>query len=368
MAFVPAAFLLSAAFVSSGNIIKAQAADTYGEASYGEEAQNSYQESSGTVDNGAGSGLEDDGAYQGTQDAGSGNSSEKLDMEYQGPVDIYTGEPLTGEDSSSAENVTLPDGSVYSRSAHSFTYASPDGTGSISSTVPDGTITTESVSIVPEDDMEVNVYNEGESIDEDMSAISKEGSYSVVTGSSGNEQVIMTFEIVPEKTGKLTAYTLPEGFTLQSIIINGESQPINSARYVDFTNEGVYEVDYQCEASGVSYELILEIDHTYPEITITGTTDGIARGPVTVEGIEEGDTVTVLKDGEGTSLPQDNTLRSVGKYTVTVSDDAGNASSVEFEIRLYLNWQGGAFFAAAAGVVAAAIIYMYVSRKRLRVR
>ncbi|MBP5265623.1 MAG: hypothetical protein J6Z06_02230, partial [Lachnospiraceae bacterium] len=84
--------------------------------------------------------------------------------------------------------------------------------------------------------------------------------------------------------------------------------------------------------------------------------------------LADGDRVTVTFNGDDVHAPANGIFRSVGKYVVVVTDDAGNAITEEFTIRMYLNMQGGIFIALAIAVFVGAGVYMYVSRKRLRVR
>ena len=61
-------------------------------------------------------------------------------------------------------------------------------------------------------------------------------------------------------------------------------------------------------------------------------------------------------------------LKTPGKYELTVTDKAGNAVTESFEIGMYLNAQGLWFTLLAAAVLISAGVYMYLARKRLRVR
>ena len=292
-----------------------------------------------------------------------------VDMDYEGAVDIYTGTPAYDNEVSAADQVVLPDGSIYDRNAHTFNFTvSEDGKQMYCSSA-NGMITTTPVSIECDEGLSVILYKDGKKYsNDDISTITDAGSYAVTYSDGEQEQQVMTFIIVSEKTGKISSYTLPAGFRIESVSRNGALQPVYQTGLVDFSAEGEYRVSYRCTASGISYTLAVIIDHTPPDVTYEGVENGVARGPVTLNGLEEGDTVSVLIGEESVDPPAKNVFRAVGKYTVTVTDDAGNYVTDKFRIQLYLNFQGILFGVLALAVFASAGIYMYVSRKRLRVR
>ena len=297
------------------------------------------------------------------------STSPQVDMDYEGAVDIYTGAPAQGTTSSEIQAVMLPDGSIYDRPTHMFVYTPPNSDGTISCSVASGMITTQTVQMTASEGVSAKLYLNGKEVtDADFSKIETPGKYSVTCTNRDGEQQVLTFTIVAEKTGKISNYTMPSGFTVQSVTAGNGSTPVLNQRNVDLSQDGAYNVTYRCEATGIDYNLIVEIDHTPPAVTFEGLKDGIARGPVTMTGLEEGDTVNVQIDGDPASAPSDGIFRSVGKYKVTVVDDAGNSVTENFQIRLYSNLQGILFGILTVAVIAAAGIYMYISRKKLRVR
>ena len=68
------------------------------------------------------------------------------------------------------------------------------------------------------------------------------------------------------------------------------------------------------------------------------------------------------------NLSKDYVIRSPGKYVVTVTDDAGNSVSEKFEIKFYLNEQGWFFGLLILTIIVLAVVYMIMSKKKLRVR
>lgn len=292
-----------------------------------------------------------------------------VDIDYQGAVDIYTGAPVSEEEGTTVQTVRLSDGSYYDRESHTFHYTVLGQEEEVISSVAGGMITTDAVSLTIPENLGVKLYRDGAVVSEaDFSAIQTPGEYSLVVVGTDSETLLLTFTIVSAKTGKLTTYMLPDGFMLQSVSIDGTMQATNYTGSIDFSKEGSYEVSYRCLATGISYTLRVIIDHTPPEISFEGVTNGVARGPVQLNGVEETDTVTVLFNDTEVKYPNTGLFRSVGKYRVTVTDDAGNATTENFKIQLYLNIQGVFFVLLAIGLIIGVVVYMYVSRKKLRVR
>ena len=86
-------------------------------------------------------------------------------------------------------------------------------------------------------------------------------------------------------------------------------------------------------------EVTEEPDTTAPVITINGESYqgkgnniGYVNGDVILSLAEENLEVVVTKDGEELSFEDDMTLSLDGKYVITVTDEAGNVTSVEFSI------------------------------------
>ncbi|MCR5815866.1 MAG: hypothetical protein K6F91_03190 [Ruminococcus sp.] len=298
-------------------------------------------------------------------------ASADADVDYEGEINIFTGEPIVDEDGNEEkQTVRLLDEGVYDFEQETYTYTVPsDGTMKVISSVPNKMITTDSVSIDTEGGVSVSIYLDGELLDEvDFSDIDMIGSYAVVATSADSEDQVLSFTIIPEKTGMISSYQLPEGFELTEVILDDEEQDITDKNMVKLKKDGEYVISYRCKATGVEYGLKTEIDHTPPALEIDGVEDNKARGAVTVSGIDRNDTVEMTMDGEDYDLPKDGVIKMPGKYEISVTDDAGNTVSDEFEIKFYLDRQGLIFGLLALGVILGAIAYMIVARKKLRVR
>ena len=290
----------------------------------------------------------------------------EIDIDYSGEIDISTGQAVDIEDSDAARTVTVSEGVSYDTGSRMFRFSIPENGDHVYASVSDKMITAQPVSLKIDPGVTVQVYNDGEAMDDlDISYITQPGNYSVTQLTNGEiENQIFSFMIVPKVTGAVSSYKLPAGFTLKEIAFNGETKPLSGTDTVDMTKDGDYTVTYSCKATGIDYGLKLTVDHTPPSVTVKGLKDGKARSAVTVSGFERSDDVAVKHNGEELDLPEDGVLKMPGRYEVTVTDVAGNSVTETFTIRMYLNAQGVWFALLLFAVIAAAAVYMYLSRKK----
>ncbi len=235
---------------------------------------------------------------------------------------------------------------------------------SVSMNVPDGIVTNGAVSLGVPRGLTAKVYKDGNLLTQpDLENITEPGGYVVLLGNNGSFS--LSFTIVTAYNRHLVRYNLPDGFSVQHVMHNG--QDVKSAESsVDMKQEGSYVIDYGCEYIGRSYRLEVIMDHIAPTLTITGADNGYADGPVEVSDVEPGCTVTVLRDGE--EIPFRSPFTGSGQYTVTVKDKAGNTSVYNFAIGLYFTHNRLTAFIILAAAIGALAAYMWISRKRLRIR
>ena len=292
-----------------------------------------------------------------------------VDMDYEGEVDIYSGNPISSEDTSSRRTIALADGSLYDTESEMFIYTAPDTNLTVTSSVADGMMTTDPVSLDIDSGLSSVLYLDGEEEkDADLKNIKDPGKYSLVVTGSGTDHQLISFTIIPKKTGSVSSYKLPLGFDLKELHISGREEQFSNVGVVDLSQDGDYTITYHCNLTGKDYGLSVTIDHVPPAVTLEGVKDGSARGPVTIKDYAKEDSFDILLNGEDYSFPQDDKLTLPGKYELTITDDAGNEVTEKFEIKFYLNYQGLLFGLLFLAVIAAAIGYMIWSRKRLRVR
>ena len=304
----------------------------------------------------------------GQQEASTAVSSDPVDhIGYSGPVDMVTGAPATDGAESTDEYINISENVRFNRISKEYVFSV--GTSSIRSSVSDGMVVTDSVTLAKEGEMNLSVYKDGAAMTDVPSPIKEPGNYVVVTYDNNSEKQLLSFQIVNEITGKLTYLVLPNGFSITSLSVDDQLQS-HSTGTVDMTKEGHYVVNYTSSQTGESYKLDVKIDHTPPQVTFEGLdAENNARGPVTVTGMEEGDTISiVMDDTENVTLDDDNQVSETGSYHVVVTDRAGNSIEQDFRILLYLNLNATLFIVAISLAVLGVVIALIITRKKIRVR
>ncbi|SEP85138.1 hypothetical protein SAMN02910369_00742 [Lachnospiraceae bacterium NE2001] len=306
----------------------------------------------------------DDSYYEDYNTVEEGNDAY---FDYTGELDIYTGLPVGVEEASQAGIVKVNDDCTYDLTNHYFVYQI-GADDKFCASVVDGMVTTAPVNFAAAGEFNMAIYKDGVKLNGIPQTVSEPGSYTAITWDDNSEKQVMTFQIVKSTTGKLAQYVIPSGFSVQSVEIDGVEAD-KGFGMVDMTREGYYDIRYACNATGIVYNLVVSVDHIPPQITIDGVDkNNKAKGPVTIQGLQNGDSVVVYLDDKKTSLKSGNKLTESGTYKVLAYDQAGNVTQKDFEISLYLNIKSVFLFIAFVVLIAGIIVALYITRKRLRVR
>ena len=231
----------------------------------------------------------------------------------------------------------------------------------VKSSVADGMITNNIVSIETNSLTDISLYKDGEIVETtDLSKINEIGNYVLLYGG----KKVLEFKIVGEYSN-LEFFYIPEGFYVKEVLLDGEP-----AEYefdvVSMTVEGLYDVTYVCEATNRIYSFQTCVDRTSPVLSLEELDKkGRAKGPVDLSDRETGTYVKVILDG--TEIEGQELLTESGKYTVTIYDMAGNSTNYNFTIMLYFNMSSAVFILLLLAVVIGVVVYIVVSAKMLRV-
>ena len=251
----------------------------------------------------------------------------------------------------------------YNKSEEMFIYTpSKNAESEIRSNIYDGMIVNTPVTIDPDPNMMIDVYKDGTLLTNnnyiDMTA---PGYYKVFH----DGELVFDFTIVGQVTGMISSYIIPDGFHITRATYDDEKAKY-TRNYISLLDEGAYHIEYRCDKTKEKYVLDVIIDLTAPTLLLDEIKNGISSGPVDISDLEEGATVKVfLNDNEITAAP---VLREIGKYSLVITDEAGNVTNYKFAIKPYFEikiWE-------YAGVVLLAIIITFIfvktSSKKIKVR
>jgi hypothetical protein len=301
--------------------------------------------------------------------AAEGGGDYQGDINYVGEVDPETGYGYDSPDLGS--RISITDSMLYDGAKGWFVY--PIGANSeLSCIAADGMLLTDAVTLYTTGNPELSVYRDGEEVDLSRGSTLKEpGEYTIYLGSSTGTR-ICGFTILPEITNRVHGYTVPEGFAVRELVRDGEQQGFDRY-YADMEAEGEYEITTRCLQADRIYTFHVTIDRTPPELVLSGNVgeDGRVRGPVTVSNVEEDTTLTLERDGKTEKLAVDDgtaEIRDTGSYRLVATDAAGNSSSYQFTILIYLDSNAFLFVLLTVAILAAVVFYAMWKRKKFRVR
>ena len=294
-------------------------------------------------------------------------SSFAADMDYEGYLDIISGDPDQGMTGEKKQNDTakppVGDGSVYDAQNKLYLYTFAQNTVAVN--FPSGIVTTYPVSITVPDGLGVEVYRDGNAVtDETPDSLTKPGAYAVFFG--GDSRDSLTFTIVGSVTGALQGYRIPTGFYVAEASRDGEA--IEASAYVDMTLEGKYEIVIRSKNVNSAHSLSVTVDHTAPTLKLEAVENGFAKGPVDISDAEDeyGNSVSITLDGTKQSYTK--TLTKSGDYKVAISDRAGNRTVYSFTIGIYFNFSAVLFIIFIILFILGLMLYLARKRKKLRIR
>ena len=287
---------------------------------------------------------------------------------YTGELDPETGEPLqeAAETEANSTQIAITDGVYYDRDRLGYVYSVGDS-AELLCTIADGMVVQRNVRVDADDGMEITLYQNGTAVDSpDLTNIYKEGDYVVEASVNGQSYQVLSFSIIGSVTGRMSGYTMPDGFVITEATLDGE-EIYDDSSYVSMASEGHYVVDYRCAKNGLTYELDVTIDTTPPTLTLSGLNDrNQARGPVTISDVEDGASAIITLDGK--QITYRSELTESGEYQIPLTDKAGNVSQYAFTILVYFDLNSLLFLGLAVLAVASVAVYIFISRKRLAVR
>lgn len=222
--------------------------------------------------------------------------------------------------------------------------------------VPNGALTTDTVRLTCNEDLTVIATLDGEMVN-NTEKFNTIGVYELTLTDDVGNTVTLVFAILPKRS-KGYATTLPSFTTIASATKDGEQTTLNvdgnGTLVID--ESGTYELTLSC--GGEQYVLNLISDCTPPTAMVTK--DG---NSVVISDIDKDDvTLTLTKDGNEVNVKTGTAITDPGHYVLTLTDDLGNASVIEFDVPYTLNtW---AIAVIVIGVVLAIVVIVLVIRSR----
>lgn len=295
--------------------------------------------------------------------------SAETSIDYNGVVSDYNGVNLNAQEEQSQSEVKLGEDIYYNREQDRYIYIVPGTADRVSSSVMDGMVVQEPVSVEAGAEVKLILRCNGQKMDvDDMSAISDIGDYIVqVKNERGSVENLFSFKIIGESVNSLFEYRLPKNFAITSVLYQDEEIG-SETNNVSFSDEGTYKVEYCCTRTMKRYTLNILVDRTPPVLALEGVENGRISGPVSLADLEPGAFISGTLNGEEIDLTGKQKLTVSGRYVINVSDTAGNSNTYKVTILIYMNTNSYVFLGIILAVIVTVVLYIYISRKKLKVR
>ena len=245
-------------------------------------------------------------------------------------------------------------------------YVNATASQAVRSNVADGMITEKAVSVKADAGVTLEVYLNGERLQNiSGGTLQTPGEYVVMSAGGSVPERLFSFTIAPKLCNSVTSYALPAGFEITEVSLN--SEPIAFEKnYIKLTEEGEYNIHYRCVKTNVSYQLLLKTDYTGPVLSLVNVKNGKAQGPVDISEAKNAAHIKIYHDGE--KISRKDVLTESGEYYIELTDKAGNKTTYSFTILIYFDGNSWLFFLLIIGSCVGIVIYLVHSRKHLRVR
>lgn len=257
-------------------------------------------------------------------------------------------------------------------------YALPNG-DSYEVTVPNGMITSSSVTFYPSTDVVGIITRDGEitSLFESWH-FTEPGNYQVKllfyhtepdsTGQYLVYEVNHYFTITGTSAGAFGAVPAPDGFQIISVKRDGISQEIENPGCVFLEGDGFFEIRYRDTGTGRIYSSAsFQRDTTAPFLSFSEDIGaGAVSGPLEFSPSEPGSKIIITYNGN-TAEAVTNVLTVEGNYRLEVRDDAGNARVYQVQIQRDSHLLSGKLVILSLLLILAMGIRMIAARRDLRV-
>jgi len=291
-------------------------------------------------------------------------------------IDPFTGEVITDEEDTKKEEETQGYQATYvfndkfyydvSNDRYVYRFGSLESE-SVYCNIANGMYTNDPVSINFGNGIRYDFYRNGKEVEKvDLTNMTEPGNY-VFRLTSLDNKSLGTFSFRITDTYTNTAlYQIPEYFTVVEAICDGKAQ-LESSNQVSMESEGVYLIVIQNNLNQKTYSYQAIVDHTAPTLKLEAVSETMmAKSAVDISDLEAGVDLKIYWNDE--LISKTGQLTTPGKYTLILTDPAGNMTTYQFIIYLYFTVTSTVIIGFIGLAILGLIVYLIVSRKSIRVR
>ena len=300
----------------------------------------------------------------GVENGGTGSSDVRLSWDESDVATSYRVDKYKNVISEAANKATYSDEGAYyfllSDLTGNSTFISFNIDKSVDSTssVLDGQITTEVVTLTFNEEVELEITKDGELVEDPVLKISDVGTYKVEAKDVYGNVFELSFTIIAPLY-QIFTYDFSDSDVV-SVMLNDVDVEFEVVEGIlTLTQSGDY-VLTMSNANNEAYTLKLTVDNVAPTVDIIQNEDG----SVTIDNASKEDVAIVLyKDGVAVDYKLGQDLSEKGQYKLVISDGLGNQSEYTFEIKYKFSTVSIIIIVVAAVAAIAMIILIIVKRK-----
>lgn len=209
----------------------------------------------------------------------------------------------------------------------------------------------------------ITVYRDGQLyVMPENNTFAESGSYTLLL-TAGMENYVYSFKVLGNAQSDLDSYTVPVVMTVTSLKKDGLDIAMDEEYRLDFTEDGIYDLQMANE-EGVISSLSLTIDHQPPEFDIT------VQNHIAMFSFQSADIadIEVTVNGNTEHYPELYQLSTPGRYTVKVSDNAGNYSTKSVTLTKKFNPAGLIAVVIIIGMIVVAVFFIKRTKKNFNVK
>lgn len=230
----------------------------------------------------------------------------------------------------------------------------------LTASVPEGYVGSAPVSLhVSEDDaVDAALYKDDALVEFiNDASVNEYGHYRVELGDCSY------FFTLAEAVKQMEYYPAPAGMKFTEAYFGEEALALASERYAELGEDGRYTFVMSGEA-GERLEVSLKKDTTAPEMNVA-----LSKNSAAIEYLSDDiKTIRLVKDGKEVAGFGGTSITEPGKYTLTISDAAGNSTSSSFSLSYQVNMYGIFAVLLIILVIVGIVVFTIYIKKHTKVR
>lgn len=319
--------------------------------------QDGLPDQSGTEATGQDGTPDQDGTGISGQDEAGANKTETTEDPEAAEAGAQAGIPEDGTEATEPEAPKGKRSQVYQADDGMYEIILEDGF-TFRSSVPESMITTQPVKLELEEGAGCKIYQGEEEIEtEGAQELNLYGTYRLVSG-----EYEFAFEISNGYTNQDMFYS-PVGTKITEARFQDAVIEVTDSSLLPMEEDGKYAITMAGDG-GERLTVILTRDTAAPEVSVTLQRQQ-AEISYLAQDIAE---ITLSKNGKAPETFRGTIITSPGRYTLTVTDRAGNTAETEFRLRFHLNFYAVAAILLVIAGIAAVVVLLFRKKKNLTVR